>query len=979
MRRTRLLLATIAAVFLLSVLAAWLVPERLDWNRFRPEIERLSTAQLGREVHIEGPIALTLLPEPIITARAITVAGTAPIRADALRLRVGLGALLAGQIEARELVLRGMDMRVPWPLPAAADYRVRAPTWLAAVSARIEQGRLSIGDLTFDGIEATLTTGAISGSYAAAGVGQLYGRAWRFTARLTQPGGDGSAALDATLDGQGAAQGIGATLSGQLGADGTFGGRVAARGPDLSRLLPAPAVAFSAEGRVSVADGLAAADDLAVEIGGSPARAALALRVTPTPRLDVALAASRIDLDAWLPALVGARATALPLGIDLSAEAAQLAGGTLRRLRAAIDLSGTGAAIREFSALLPGDAKLALTGHLARTAGAPALDADVTLVAPRLRATLDWIGPALASLRPNTGANPGPNPGPNTGIPAAPYLSPDAAREADLKAHVTLAGFRLAANGIAGTLDGARIDGAAAVAFTPRLAIQARLSLDRLALDPWVRRGILDPIDSDLDIVIDAGTATWRGHALTPLHLDAIVEPGRTTLRSLRLAAGGVRASLAGTLVQGGRIADGVLDVAADAAAALTALFPDSFGPVAELVPLMLRLPLHAHAEFAGPAPAVVTRLALDLGDLRIAAEPTIDLQAQNASGSLTMRHPGAPRLAELLGLNGAPAWLGDGSFALVARLAASPGKLAASSLDVSAGSLRATGQLALDFSGVPHRLTGRIEADMLPLPVPYARSPEPLPIPSLRGWQANIALQAATVLANGAPLLDKALATLVVANGTGRLDGLSARLGGGLLTGAVSLDTTSEPRRVAASLALSRATIERPLLGLPIDLVAGMIEGELQLTAAGNAPAGLLATASGTLHAVADTGTLAGLALAPASGDLSEAAIRAGLAGGTTPFDRLDLDAKLDRGQLDLTMLKIEAPSGRIAITGAIDLPNASVALHVAARPTVPDPPEIGLTLTGPLASPVRTPELAGLARWRVARAVPAAPPTEP
>ena len=99
-------------------------------------------------------------------------------------------------------------------------------------------------------------------------------------------------------------QGIGATLSGQIGPDGTLAGRITGRGPDLSQLLPAPAVPFSAEGRLTIAGGLAAADDLAIDIGGSPARGAVALRVAPSPRLDLALAASRLDLDAWLPVLL---------------------------------------------------------------------------------------------------------------------------------------------------------------------------------------------------------------------------------------------------------------------------------------------------------------------------------------------------------------------------------------------------------------------------------------------------------------------------------------------------------------------------------------------------------------------------------------------------------------------------------------------------------------------------------------------------
>src|SRR5581483_10848292 len=100
-----------------------------------------------------------------------------------------------------------------------------------------------------------------------------------------------------------------------------------------SRLLPAPAVPFSADGRLTVAGGLAAADDLAMVIGGAPAHGAVSLRVSPALRVDLAVAASRLDLDAWLPVLAQGRNAAYPFGLDLSAEAAPLAGGLLRRLR----------------------------------------------------------------------------------------------------------------------------------------------------------------------------------------------------------------------------------------------------------------------------------------------------------------------------------------------------------------------------------------------------------------------------------------------------------------------------------------------------------------------------------------------------------------------------------------------------------------------------------------------------------------------
>jgi hypothetical protein len=226
------ILGTVLSVLVGAVLAAaWLVPPRLDLNSYRADIARLAAGRLGRAVRIDGPITLRLLPEPILTAASVSVGADEGIRVTAaeLLLRVALWPLLDGQIDARELVLRGADLRLPWPLDPDS-LMVHTPTWLSALSARVEEGRLTIGDLSFAHIDATLTTEAYTGTYAAAGTAEMSGHSWRFTARLTQPGNDGSAGLDVTLDGQGTMQGTGARLSGQIAPDGTLAGRVSGGG-----------------------------------------------------------------------------------------------------------------------------------------------------------------------------------------------------------------------------------------------------------------------------------------------------------------------------------------------------------------------------------------------------------------------------------------------------------------------------------------------------------------------------------------------------------------------------------------------------------------------------------------------------------------------------------------------------------------------------------------------------------------------------
>jgi hypothetical protein len=66
------------------------------------------------------------------------------------------------------------------------------------------------------------------------------------------------------------------------------------------------------------------------------------------------------------------------------------------------------------------------------------------------------------------------------------------------------------------------------------------------------------------------------------------------------------------------------------------------------------------------------------------------------------------------------------------------------------------------------------------------------------------------------------------------------------------------------------------------------------------------------------------------------------------------------------------------------VNLPGGSADLRIALRPAMPDPPEIGLRLTGPFDALQRSVELAGIARWRIGRdqaasALPATPPGTP
>ena len=980
----------VGAVLALLAAAAWLVPGMMDWSRYRDTIASLAAQRLGRPVRIGGTVTLQLLPQPILTATDVSVEDAGDgigLRAKALRLRVALGPLLGGHVDTRELTLQGADMRLPWPPPPGALAQ-RPPSWITALRARIEDGRIQVGSVEFTSIEATLTQDPDTGTVSVAGVGQAGGqaggqaegkvggqavggptggnqpdaRAWQFTARLARPGRDGSAGLDVSLDGQGRLRDTGGTFSGQIAADGALSGRVAGRGPDLSLLLPAPAVPWRGDGRLSAAGGLAVADELALEIGGAPARGAVALRVAPQARLDLAIAAGRLDLDAWLPALLsddnGIRG-GIPTGVDLSAEAATLAGGTLRQLRGALDLGQGAILLRDVEAILPGEARLSLSGQVSTLSAPQAqkrFEGAVRLVAPDLRATLRWAQRILP--------------------PSMANLPPGLLRAAELSGRVTAQGGLLQIDDLAGTLDGSRVTGAATFRPGTRPGVTANLALNQLQAAPWVPPGLLSPDGApallealrgaDLDLKLQIARAEWGTLGLGAVAIELQSEASRVFLRRLEAQPAGARLSASGQIAAGGRLSDGRIEVTAPDLRALRPV-------LAELPPLpfgldvLLRGQGSARISLAGPPEALAARIALEASDLHIEAQPVLNLPAQRGAGPILLHHPGAPRLLELLGLGGTVAWLGDGSLSLVGQAAWTPGRLELDSATLAAGALRTGLRLVLEGRS----LTGVVTAETLPLPIVYPRSPDPLPLAWLRQGNVTLRVEAAQVLAGLTPLMQGVSADLALSDGTLRLTRLAGRAAGGSFAGTTTVDAAADPPRITLEGQATGLSVTGALFETPLDFAAGQFDLTAALTAAGHSPAALLATLDGRAFLRGKDGVMTGFdvsatgtALAAASPREATASARAALSAGSTPFTTLEAPLTASRGAIS-TEARLAGPAGEVTLNGAFDLMGGGLDLRIGVAPAVVNAPKLGVRVSGPAAAPVRTPELAGLALW--------------
>lgn len=949
-RLGRFLLVLVLASLLAAVAAAWLLP--VDGARFRAAIEAAASQRLGASVHIDGPIVLHLLPTPTLDAAALRLAiPGGGGEADSLRLQVALGPLLGGRLAPRDLVLRGPRIRLPWPPPLPE--RVQTP----AFSARVQDGALTLGALTLAAIDAAVTTDPQTGAATLIGTLRLAGRPWRASASLSHRGGDGAAGLRMTLDsGQAGKNGFAARLSGQLAADGVLSGRVTARGDDLSQLAPAPVVAFAAEGRVSVAAGMIAVNDISADVAGTPAHGNVTLQLS-RPRLDLTMAVARLDLDQWLAPFRHNNGESLlrglPLEVAVSADAATLSGATLRTVRATLDNDGSNTTtLREATAVLPGETPLRLfSGTIARDAAGQLLfKGDGHLATADFGQVGGWLTQA-GVLPPGA-------------FPAA------APRTLDIAATIALDASRLSLERIRGQADGGGIAGRMTVRRNEDgwPVIAAALQLDRLDLDRWMPRawpnGRAPPIDFDLQVA--SAAATLRGVTLGQLRADIGASHGKVTLRHLDAVTQGGTLAASGAMSRSGSLSDARLALELPHAGTLDGLLPWPLPAGLRDMPAALRVAASGRPE------ALSTQLDSTLGALTVTASQRLDLSGGSLAnagwhGPIRLQAPSARTWLDAAGLGDLP-WLGDGSLAVTADLAAGSAQVALDSLRANLGELRGGGTLRLDLARGEPALSGSITADQLRLPG-LPRRDDPLPFGGLNGWRAALHIEAASVTQPDTPALSQVSGDLALAAGSLRLSGLRAQVAGGALTGMAELATTAQPPHLTLQLVVKGATLDGPLFGLPVDLVAGSLDGAAALEASGHSVAALLATSRGSLQIEVRDGVLQGIAAAELPPQLPDTAVDAALAGGRTTGLRGSVALQAGNGALTVANAGLTAPGVALGLSGSVEFAAATANLLWSVRPDLPNSPELDLRLAGKLPHLERSPELAKLARWRVSQ----------
>ena len=343
----KLIYALLAVLFVL-VAAVLLLPSLIDWNAYKDQLARQVEQATGRDITVDGPVSLSLLPSPAFSAQQVTLANIDGASAQPmariadLRVQIALAPLLQGQVEVERLVLvepqvvleRTADGRANWRLEggdgaAAGDGGTGGALdrgllgQVSLQSVRVVDGTLRFRDAAagidrrVSALDARLSAQSLSGPFQAEGSLSAEGVPVEFDGQLGRLGTGGPApySLRVRLAGTDAHADLGGALS--TGAPTRLQGDFDLRGGDLAAALarvtgraaasyPAQlAQAFSGESNLTLEGGVLKAQDLSLQLGDTGADGRLEVTFPAAegaePTEAVAdLTVQRLDLDRLL-------------------------------------------------------------------------------------------------------------------------------------------------------------------------------------------------------------------------------------------------------------------------------------------------------------------------------------------------------------------------------------------------------------------------------------------------------------------------------------------------------------------------------------------------------------------------------------------------------------------------------------------------------------------------------------------------------
>jgi uncharacterized protein involved in outer membrane biogenesis len=426
------------AVFVITVVGAlFAVPYFIDWNSYRAIFEEEARNVIGRDVEVDGDVALHLLPTPYFRVEKVRIADTSTtlsehfFKTDSLSIKLSIAPLLRGVVEVNEIefqrpVLRAaLDAKGGWNWQSFAQ-ALRSTGYMPA-NVTLSSLKVVDGVLAFhgaDGMERTrldrvngeLSAPALDGPYRFRGSFTSNGGAREIRISTSPPEADGKVPVRASLRllDTGATYVLDARTVDLLGKA-RIEGDLTARLPVAT---PPPAGGLSKrmsaeeeldidrretplEAKAAIKADIAGAvfSDLTMtfEMGDRPqivtgtARAAWRTPVA----IDMDLASRWLDFDQMAGAAEGAgpgtsvaklAAWVLDLlpaesltKVSLAVDQTNLAGEVMGPVRLKLAQSPGRLEIAELRTALPGGTSLDLKGDITRGAGAPAFKGSVGL------------------------------------------------------------------------------------------------------------------------------------------------------------------------------------------------------------------------------------------------------------------------------------------------------------------------------------------------------------------------------------------------------------------------------------------------------------------------------------------------------------------------------------------------------------------------------------------------------------------------
>ena len=326
----------------LVVVALVAAPLFIDVNSYKPTIVSEVKAMTGRDLVIDGPISLSILPTPTVSVTGVkfsNVPGSknpSMVEMKSVTVKPSLFGLLAGNIEVSEVTLIepkivleiNAEGKPNWEFaPSVAEAKPVAPKPVSPKP--LSLGRLTIdnGTLIFSDSKAGISVvaekanfsasvGSIDGPYTLAGGADINGSPLKLDLAVGSKGSNGHNA-DVTLQAGGGKLTFRGTLS-ELGPTARIAGIASVATDSLTGFVgtlvklagqPEPALPpllsgkFVFDGAVEASQTAFAAKDFKMTLGQDSGSGSFAVTLKPALAVDGKIAIPKLDLDKWMAAV----------------------------------------------------------------------------------------------------------------------------------------------------------------------------------------------------------------------------------------------------------------------------------------------------------------------------------------------------------------------------------------------------------------------------------------------------------------------------------------------------------------------------------------------------------------------------------------------------------------------------------------------------------------------------------------------------